>query len=255
MIQLQTQVQQLQDQMTHMQQSFDERMGVMKNLVEQQTDIVNKLNASVQTLQQGLTKQQGDQTARNEQISGQIQALNDTLDELKARLAKVAKQLDDMAAAAQNLNAPGGAPGGPGAPAPTQAPSPDILYNNALRDYNANNLTLAAQEFAEYLKYYPGTDLAGNAQFYIADIEYRQGNYEAAIKDYDKVLDQYPSGNKTPAAELKKGMALIQIGQRDAGIKELNRLIQRYPRSIEATNARDQLRRLGTNSHSSKKGE
>ena len=34
MIELQTQVQQLQEQMTAMQRSFDERMGVMKNLVE-----------------------------------------------------------------------------------------------------------------------------------------------------------------------------------------------------------------------------
>ena len=37
-VQLQTQVQQLQEQMTAMKQSFDERMGVMKNLVEQNTD-------------------------------------------------------------------------------------------------------------------------------------------------------------------------------------------------------------------------
>ena len=43
MIQLQTQVQQLQEQMTAMQRSFDERMGVMKNLVEQDTDAVNKV--------------------------------------------------------------------------------------------------------------------------------------------------------------------------------------------------------------------
>ena len=33
-IQLQTQMQQLQDQMARMQQTFDERMGVMKNLIE-----------------------------------------------------------------------------------------------------------------------------------------------------------------------------------------------------------------------------
>ena len=43
MVQLQTQVQQLQEQMTAMQRSFDERMGVMKNLVEQDTDAVNKV--------------------------------------------------------------------------------------------------------------------------------------------------------------------------------------------------------------------
>ena len=34
-IQLQTQVQALQDQMSRMQQAFDERMGVMRNLIEQ----------------------------------------------------------------------------------------------------------------------------------------------------------------------------------------------------------------------------
>ena len=38
-IELQTQVGQLQTQMTQMKQSFDERMGVMKNLLEQNTDV------------------------------------------------------------------------------------------------------------------------------------------------------------------------------------------------------------------------
>jgi tol-pal system protein YbgF len=237
-VQLQTQVQQLQDQMARMQQSFDERMGVMRNLVEQQTDTVNKVNSSLQTLEQTLTKGRDDQAARNDQISGQIQALNDSVDELKARLAKVSTQLDQMTNAGQNITQPP-------VPQSQAAPPPDVLYNNALRDYNANKLDLASQEFADYMKYYANTDLAGNAQFYIADIEYRQGNYAAAVKDYDKVLATYPGGNKTPAAQLKKGMALIQLGQRSAGVHELNSVIQRYPRSIEANTARDQLRKLG----------
>ncbi|MGO9072947.1 MAG: transporter, partial [Terriglobales bacterium] len=37
-VELQTQVQQLQQQMTAMTRSFDERMGVMRNLLEQNTD-------------------------------------------------------------------------------------------------------------------------------------------------------------------------------------------------------------------------
>src|ERR1700694_1062701 len=41
-IELQTQVEQLQHQMTQMKQSFDERMGVMKNLLEQNTAVTNK---------------------------------------------------------------------------------------------------------------------------------------------------------------------------------------------------------------------
>ena len=94
------------------------------------------------------------------------------------------------------------------------------------------------------MKYYGNTDLAGNAQFYLADIEYRQGNFDAAVKDYDKVLEQYPSGQKAAAAQLKKGYALLELGQRDAGVRELNSLIQRYPRSIEASQARDRLAAL-----------
>ncbi|MGB6633527.1 MAG: transporter, partial [Terriglobales bacterium] len=38
LIELQTQVSQLQQQMTQMKQSFDERMGVMKSLLDQNTD-------------------------------------------------------------------------------------------------------------------------------------------------------------------------------------------------------------------------
>jgi TolA-binding protein len=44
---------------------------------------------------------------------------------------------------------------------------------------------------------------------------------------------------------LKKGLALLQLGQKDAGVRELNSLIQRYPRTIEATTAREQLRKIG----------
>lgn len=248
MVQLQTQVQALADQMARMQQSFDERMGVMRNLVEQNTDSMNKVAASVDAMQRGLAQQNNDSQAKIEQVSGQVQALHDSIDEMKARMARVQKQLDDMAAAQQNLSAssapgaPGGAGGAPTAPA---APPANDLYNNALRDYNAAKYELAAGEFADYLKFYGNTDLAGNAQFYIAEIEYRQGNFEQAVKDYDKVLEAYPGGNKASAAQLKKGYALLELGQRDAGAKELNSLIQRYPRSPEAQQARERLRKAG----------
>lgn len=238
-VQLQTQVQNLQDQMAQMKQSFDERMGVMKNLIEQSTDNINKMTTAVETLQKNLSQQNTDSSGKVDQVSGQIQALHDSLDELKARVAKLSKQIDDMNASHQNLPAT--------APSPTQAQAPpaDVLYNNALRDYNAGRYDLATQQFSDYLKFYADTELAGNAQFYVADIEYRQGNYQQAVADYDKVLEQYAGGNKTAAAQLKKGFALLELGQQQPGIRELNAVIARYPRSIEATQARDRLRKLG----------
>jgi tol-pal system protein YbgF len=244
MVQLQTQVQQLQEQMTAMQRSFDERMGVMKNLVEQDTDAVNKVANALNGLQTTLQKQQAEGGSKNEQLSGQIQSLNDTLDELKVRLAKVSKQLEDMQATQQSLTAQQ-TQQQQQQQAMAQAPAPDVLYNNGVRDYNGGKNDLALQEFSDYIKFYPNTDLAGNAYFYLGEIQFRQGNYQQATQSYDQVLQNFPSGNKAASAQLKKGFALIELGKQDDGVTELRHVIQRYPRSPEALQARDRLRKLG----------
>jgi|SRR5579862_7107691 len=247
MIQLQTQVQQLQEQMTAMQRSFDERMGVMKNLVEQDTDAVNKVANALNALQTTLQRQQTEGGSKADQLSGQIQSLNDTLDELKVRLAKVSKQLEDMQAAQQSASAQQ-AQQQAQQQAMAQAPAPDVLYNNALRDYNGGKNDLALQEFSDYVKFYPNTDLAGNAYFYLGEIQFRQGNYQQAAQTYDQVLQNFPSGNKAASAELKKGFSLIELGKQDDGVSELRHLIQRYPHSPEALQARERLRKLGVSS-------
>jgi len=244
MVQLQTQVQQLQDQMTQMKQGFDERMGVMKNLVEQNTDAANKTTAAITSLQATLVKQQGDEAGKVDQLSGQIQALNDTMDELKVRLAKVSKQLEDMQSAQSSMAANQQADQAK-AQALAQAPPPDVLYANALRDYNGGKNDLATQEFGDYIKFYPSTELAGNSYFYLAEIQYRAGNYPQAVQNYDQVLQNFPSGTKAASAQLKKGYALIEMGKKDDGVQELRHLIQRYPKTNEAAQARDRLKKLG----------
>ena len=244
MIQLQTQVQQLQEQMTAMQRSFDERMGVMNNLVQQDADSMNKLTAALNNLQTTLQKQQSDSGTKNDQLSGQIQSLTDTLDELKVRLAKVSKQLEDMQASQQSIAAQQ-ATNQAAADAVKNAPPPDVLYNNALRDYNGGKPDLAASEFSDYVKFYPNTDLAGNSYYYLGEIQFKQGNYQQAAQSYDQVLQNFPSGNKAASAQLKKGFALVELGKQDDGVTELRHLIQRYPHSPEALQARDRLRKLG----------
>jgi tol-pal system protein YbgF len=251
LVALQTQVQQLSDQVTTLKQSLDERMGVLKNLMEQNTESINKVTSAITTIQSSLQKEQTDTGARVDQLSGQLQSLNDSLDELKARLAKVTKQLEDLQATQQTLAAQ--------TSQQTQAqqaqlavPPPDVLYNNALRDYNGGNAELAKQEFGDYVKNYPNTDLAGNAYFYLAEMDFKAGNYPPAVKEYDQVLQGFPDGTKAASAELKKGFALIESGQKDAGIAALRHVVQRYPRSNEALQAKDRLRKLGVATASSR---
>jgi tol-pal system protein YbgF len=247
LVALQTQVQQLSDQVTTLKQSLDERMGVLKNLMEQNTESISKVTSAITNIQTSLQKQQTDTSAHVDQLSGQLQSLNDSLDELKARLGKVTKQLEDLQASQQTLAAQASQQA-----ATTQAqqaqlavPPPDVLYNNALRDYNGGNGDLAKQGFTDYVKNYPNTDLAGNAYFYLAEMDFKAGNYPQAVKEYDQVLQGFPDGNKAASAELKKGFALIESGQKNEGVAALRHVVQRYPRSNEALQAKDRLRKLG----------
>ena len=262
MIQLQTQVQQLQDSLQQMQQTNAERMGVLQHLVEQTADSVNKMSATMDSLAQTVKTQSDATSAKVDGVSGQVQTLNDSVDELKARVAALNKSLQDMQGQlqtqaaqqpAQGTSPTGGAPGAgasaPGAgaapqPAP-QAPPVGDLYQGALRDYNSARYDVAGSEFGDVLRFYPQDDLAGNAQFYLGEIAYRQGNYQAAIKAYDATVEHYSGNPKIPAAQLRKGEALVALNQRDAGVRELRSLIQRYPQTPEAQQARSRLNAMG----------
>ena len=105
MIQLQTQIQALQDAVSRLQQTNDENMGVLKSLVQQSADAVNKMSVTVDTMQRQAQAQQEAQGTKIEGVSGQVQSLNDSLDELKARLAKLEKLTTDIQTSQQSMSA------------------------------------------------------------------------------------------------------------------------------------------------------
>ncbi len=266
MIQLRTQIQTLQDTLQQIQQSNAEKMGVLQHLIEQTADSVNKMSANMDSLAQSVKTQNDATAAKVDGVSGQVQALNDSVDELKTRVAGLNKAIQDLQAQSQTIAAqqptqpqPGAAPGGGGQPgqnqsgagqpaappATPQAPPVGDLYQSALRDYNSARYDVAGSEFSDVLHYYPQDDLAGNAQFYLGEIAYRQGNYPAAIKAYDATVEQYSGNPKIPAAQLRKGEALIALNQKEAGVRELRSLIQRYPQTPEAQQARSRLNAMG----------
>ena len=95
-IELQTQVQQLLDMMQRLQSTVDSRFGLVQHLVEQSTDSVNQMNATVTAMQQKLNAQSEGTSTKLDSVSGQVQSLNDSLDELKSRIGKLDKELQDM---------------------------------------------------------------------------------------------------------------------------------------------------------------
>jgi len=270
MIQLQQQIQDLQNAIAKLQQSNDERMGVLKDLVQQTADSVNKMSVVVNGLQLRMQNVQDASTAKNDQLSGQVQSLNDSLDELKARMGRMEKALTDIQnqqatanAILNNLPATNAVPA-PGQPLPapgsssTTSPGSVLparqsaalgipvgdLYKTAYADYMTGKYPLAASEFNNLITTYPDDNLAGNAYFYLGEIDVKGQKLTSAVKNYDQVLERYPDNAKIPSAHLHKGEALIAMKNPDAGSRELHTLIQRFPNSPEAAQARTKLAAL-----------
>ena len=237
-IELQIQAEETADQMARTQVSFDRSMNEMHSLIEQEAAAVNQMKDGMRIIRTAVNQEYLDSAHRADQISRQIQALGDSLHEAKVRVATLSKQMDLLASQQHSITQ------GAAAVIQLQVPSADVLYRDALSDYEAGRLDMASQEFSSYLKYYPLTGEAGDAQFYRAEIEYGQGNFAAAVKDYKNVLERYAGGSKMAAAQLKTGLALIQLGQQRPGARELEGVIDRYPGSVEASIASRQLRKL-----------
>jgi tol-pal system protein YbgF len=235
---------------------------VMKTLVEQSSDNVNKLGATMSSLQKSVQDVQATSGARLDTMSTQVQGLSDNLEEIKSRLGKLNQQLVDLQNSVQSLDAkisgttPAPATGAANPASSTgaspssavssgPAPSADTLYSNGLRDITSGKYDLARSEFEDYLKYYADTDLASNAQFYLGEIFYKQKQYVDAVAAYDKVLTAYPKSFKLGPARLRKGLALIELGQKTAGIRELREVVKRFPGSDEDRLARAKLKELG----------
>lgn len=237
--------------------SLDQKHATLKTLLDQNTAAIGGLNNVMGNLQKSVQDVQANSGARLDSMSTQVQALSDNLEEVKVKLGKLNQQLADVQSTLQSIDAKlatttpaapagGTAPGSSTTPtASTPPPSADTLYSNGLRDITGGKYDLARQEFQDYLKYYPGTELASNAQFYLGEILFAQKQYGQAVTEYEKVLVNYPKSFKLAPARLRKGLALLEIGQKVSAIRELREVVRRYPGTDEEKRARAKLRELG----------
>jgi tol-pal system protein YbgF len=256
MIQLQQQVSQILQGKQDLRSSVDQKNAELKTFLEQTLDSVNKMSLAMGSLQKTVQDVQANSGARIDTLATQVQGLSDNLQDIQARVGKLSQQVTDAQSVLQSLDAKvsgsaappvSSAPStGQGQPSASGPPiSSDVLYTNALRDFTGGKYDLARQEFADYLKNFPTSDLASNAQFYLGEIDYVQGSYQEAITEYDKVLTNYPKSYKLAAARLKKGEAELALGQKASATREFREVVRRYPGTDEARRAQAKLRELG----------
>jgi tol-pal system protein YbgF len=274
---LQRDVAQLQDQLKQLQQTQDRQLAEIRVLVQQALSASTDASKSVAVIQNGFQQNLREQESkvvtpvvglntRMEAVSQDMRTLQQAVSDLTGMVSKMQAQMTDLNNAVKVMSTPappppgagpggnsggpggndmtGGGPGGGGG-APTM--SATDLYNNANRDRNGGKLDLAIQEYADYLRWYGNTDLAPNAQYYIAWVHASQGDYAKAIQEYDAVLEKYPDNNKTPDAMYGKGVALVRMGRRTDGGREFQELMKRFPTNSLASQACTQLKNIGMN--------
>jgi tol-pal system protein YbgF len=118
------------------------------------------------------------------------------------------------------------------------------LYEQAKRNFDKGDFESARKGFQKFVKLYPKSENADNAQFWIGETYFREAWYEKAILEYEEVKKKYASGNKVPSALLKQGMSFQQLKEKANARLILEELIKKFPKSSEADIAEKILKTL-----------
>jgi tol-pal system protein YbgF len=115
------------------------------------------------------------------------------------------------------------------------------LYEQAAQDLIQGRYPLALQGFRDYTQRFPGTDLADNAQYGVAECFFAQAQFDSAAVEYESLERLYPQGDKVPAALWKLALCHERLDRAEQARKTLEDLVERFPLSGEAQLARDRL--------------
>src|ERR1700676_5580253 len=105
---------------------------VLKTLVEQASDNVGKLNATMGSVQKSVQDVQANSGARLDTMSTQVQGLSDNLEEIKSRLGKLNQQIVDLQNTVQSVDAK--ISGGAAPPATSAQPHGSASYGGNPND-------------------------------------------------------------------------------------------------------------------------
>jgi TolA-binding protein len=283
-MELQRDVALLQDQVRNLQSTLDQKVAAIQALTQQTLDSVNRTNTTVAIMQNGFNdamKQQ--QQSLNgpvanvgqklDQMSEDFRAVRESVLDMNTRMGKLDAKIADLESLINTVRAPAAPPPGNGPPATGTVPSNDAnsglspgfgsngaaagappqgmqagaLYTNAYGDYMAGKYDIAMQEFSDYLRYFGNTDLAPNAQFYVANIYSRKADYNNALMAFDTVLEKFPENAKTADSRFQKAMCLVKLGRNDSAAREFRDVYARYVdvNPEVAAKAKAQLREMG----------
>lgn len=242
----------------HQQMMADIRMLQQQNQALQAqlavlTDLLRTVNTRLEEQAGASRKGFADQKVLVDTLGGDLRVVREKVDETNVRLTSLAQEVDAIrtaqpAAAVQAGIADPQDVSGTAGPPPAQpagfGTSPSKAFEAARSDYFAANWTLAIQGFESFIKSFPKSDMADDAQYYIGESYFGATKYREAVAAYDRVIATYPTSNTLPDVYYKRGVALNAIGQIPQARESFEYVIKTFPTSDTATLAKQALDRL-----------
>ncbi|MDZ7594244.1 MAG: tol-pal system protein YbgF [Thiobacillus sp.] len=221
---------------------LDARLGRLETAMQQNPQLLGLLN-EVEALKAEIAKLRGQAEVQGHQLDTLGKRQNDLYADLDQRIA-------DLAKAGQPVPVVDPAPAVEGAQPAAAADSPQAdplvesrSYEAALSQFREANYAGAIAGFNGFLKAYPASALASNAQYWIGYSYYALKDYKTALAHQQKLVATYPDSAKVPDALLN--IATNQLALEDLGgaRKTLENLVAKHPGTPAATLA---ARRLAT---------
>lgn len=213
-----------------------------------------------------------DQKLLIDAVTDGVRILREKVDDSNVRLASLAQEVEALrtaippvvppsvgtepgaapgqAATEPPAGTPAAAPAGAGtAPTPASSPvqpgvNPQRLWEEAFGDYTAGRWSLAITGFENYIRYFPRSAQADDAQFYIGAAFQLEGKYQEAVAAFDKVIVNYPGTDSVPQALFKRGACYESLKQLDRAQQSYEMVIKNFPDTDAAFLARQALDRL-----------
>jgi len=115
------------------------------------------------------------------------------------------------------------------------SPDPAESYKKAFSLMKEKRYSEAEAAFGGFIRSFPRSDLADNAQYWIGECFYAEGNLESAARAFQGVWEHFPFGNKVPDALYKLAACQRKLGRSSEADKTLERLKKFYPDSPAAS--------------------
>ncbi len=236
--------------------SLDARLAKLESVAQQNQPLLGMLQ-EVEALKSELAKLRGQAEVQVHQIDTLGKRQNDLYVDLDQRVTDLAKSLKPASAsgagapeAAPPLPAPAAVAASP--PGPVAAPSAPQLdptmesrsYEASLDLFRGANYAGAIAGFKGFLKAYPDSTLASNAQYWIGYSYFALKDYKSALTHQQKLVAVYPTSAKVPDALLNIASSMIELDDLTGARKVLEALVAKHPGTHAANLASRRLSAL-----------